>query len=246
VALLWRKQKDGTTYEVRSAGRTRRLYTDGVFHSQLNLGRPVNGGLWDLLVLPAFLVPEGRVRRVLVLGVGGGAVLRQLQHFFEPEVLVGVELDPVHLYVARRFFGLRGRNFELHQADAVAWVESYEGPPFDLIVDDLYGQVDGEPVRAKAGARWMSTLTRRLCRHGVLVMNFVARHEMHGSALGHRAARRFGSIFELTHPLLDNSVAAFTLQPSTIDSLHRRLEAVAELDPRKKTCPLRFQIRQIA
>jgi spermidine synthase len=246
VALLWRKQKDGTTYEVRSAGRTRRLYTNGVFHSQLNLGRPVTGGLWDLLMLPAFLIPEGSARRVLALGVGGGAVLRQLQHFFKPEALVGVELDPVHLYVARRFFGLRGRNVELHQADAVDWVENYEGPPFDLIIDDLYGQVDGEPFRVRAGPRWMAALTRRLCCHGVLVMNFLAREEMHGSALGHRAARRFASIFELTHPLLDNSVVAFALQPSHIDTLHRRLETVRELDLRKKTCRLRFQIRQIA
>ena len=101
MALLWHKQDGNTRYEVRSAGNTRRLYTNGVFHSQYNSTQPVTGSVWDLLLLPAFFLPASSLKRVLVLGVGGGAVIRQLNHFLQPEQIVGVELNPVHLEVAR-------------------------------------------------------------------------------------------------------------------------------------------------
>ena len=52
MALLWERRVEGTLYQVRSAGRTRRLYTNGVFHSQYNPVRPVTGSVWDLLLLP--------------------------------------------------------------------------------------------------------------------------------------------------------------------------------------------------
>ena len=79
MALLWSEQDGDSRYEVRSAGNTRRLYTNGVFHSQYNPNNPVTGSVWDLLLLPAFFLPPGRPRRVLVLGVGGGENIRGQQ-----------------------------------------------------------------------------------------------------------------------------------------------------------------------
>lgn len=75
MAVLWEKHVDGVRYQVRAAGRTRRFYTDGVFHSQYNPLNPVTGHVWDLLMIPAFFYATGSVGRVLVLGVGGGAVI---------------------------------------------------------------------------------------------------------------------------------------------------------------------------
>lgn len=135
MAILWQKHLDGTHYEVRTAGKSHRLYTNGVFHSQYHPERATTGGIWDLLVLPAFFLAPEKIQRVLVLGVGGGAVIRQLQRYVRPQSIVGVELNPVHLEVARRFFGVDDSMAELHQADAVSWLESYSGPPFDMIIE---------------------------------------------------------------------------------------------------------------
>ncbi len=143
MTVVWDKHVDGVRYQVRTAGRTHRLYTNGVFHSQYNPANPVTGHVWDLLMVPAFFRAIGSVRRVLVLGVGGGAVIGLLRRFVVPDAIVGVELNPLHLFVARRFFGVGQQAARLVQADAVRWARDYPGPPFDMIVDDLFGEQNG-------------------------------------------------------------------------------------------------------
>lgn len=56
MAIVWSRQLSGVHYEVRSAGNSLRLYTDGVFHSQYNPCRLITGHVWDLLMLPAFFL----------------------------------------------------------------------------------------------------------------------------------------------------------------------------------------------
>ena len=147
MAILFEQTRNGRCYQVRSAGRTRRLYTDGVFHSQYNPGHGVTGSVWDLLFLPSQFYEPGQLKRVLVLGVGGGAVIHMLNRYVAPDAIVGVELSELHLQLARRYFGLDYANVQLLQADAVRWMLEYEGPPFDLIIDDLYFEEGGEPQR---------------------------------------------------------------------------------------------------
>lgn len=248
MALIWSREANGRRYEVRSAGRTRRLYTDGVFHSQYNPARPLTGSVWDLLWLPALMLAPGSVRRVLVLGVGGGAVVRQLQHFLTPEHIVGVELDPVHLYVARRFFGLRPGHAELHAADAVEFVEGYAGAPFDLIIDDLFAGRDGEPERAVAANRsWAHRLLRLLAPRGALVANFAGGKELRASALVRDRAvrRRFAAAFALSTPVDENAVGAFLRVHADSATLRQRVQARPGLDPRRSSGGLRYRIRRI-
>lgn len=249
MALLWHRMVAGTRYEVRSAGRARRLYTDGVFHSQYNPAQPVTGGVWDLLLLPAFFLPAGAVQRVLVLGVGGGAVIRQLQHFLQPNTIEGVELNPVHLTIARRFFGVHPAHASLYLADARRWMSEYAGPPFDYIIDDLYGERDGEPVRAVAATvRWAEALLRHLAPQGVLVTNFVSSCELRESAYcaSARVRRRFTKAFRLSTPQNENAVGAFVRAPAaSAAALRRRLGEIPALDPARRSCRLRYCIQRL-
>ena len=52
------------------------LYVDGSCASVWQPGVRITGGSWDLLAAPVLLVPAGRAPRVLLLGVGGGTVIR--------------------------------------------------------------------------------------------------------------------------------------------------------------------------
>jgi spermidine synthase len=247
VAIIWSKQEGDTRYEVRSAGNTRRLYTNGVFHSQYNPASPVTGSVWDLLLLPAFFRP-GAVRRVLVLGVGGGAVIRQLNHFLQPEQIVGVELNPVHLEVAREFFAVEAGNVELFLDDAIWWVKQYRGEPFDLVIDDLFSDNDGDPQRAiEADGRWFRSLLKLLAPEGTLVTNFGSPQELKSCAwfADERIRRRFPAAFKLTTPLYENAIGAFLRRPADTIELRRHLSAWPELDVAKSRCRLNYAIRRL-
>lgn len=248
MALLWYKQDGDTRYEVRSAGNSRRLYTNGVFHSQYNPRQPVTGSVWDLLTLPAFFAPEA-MRRVLMLGVGGGAALRQLNHFLQPELMVGVELNAVHLDVAHRYFEVAAPNVELHHADALRWVRSYRGKPFDMIIDDLFSDAGGDPQRVVAAdGRWFRQLGRLLAPRGVLVTNFGSQRELRQCGWFTAAPLRadYPAAFQLTTPLYENAIGAFLRYPATAAQLNRHLAAVPALDRRRRSCRLNYRMRRLS
>jgi spermidine synthase len=248
MSIVWQKYADGVDYQVRSAGRTLRLYTNGVFHSQYNPARPVTGSVWDLLLLPAFFYQPGELQRILVLGVGGGSVIQNLRRFVRPQQIVGVELNPIHLSVAKRFFGVQGDDVQLVHADAIEWVESYDGQPFDLIIDDLFGEVDGEPQRAIfADSKWARSLLAILRGDGAIVSNFASRLELDVSAYLAQAAcrNRFVSGFNLTTTQNYNNVGAFLRRPATTHQLRERLVSIPELNPRRRSSGLAYRIRTL-
>ncbi|HHH44365.1 MAG TPA: methyltransferase domain-containing protein [Gammaproteobacteria bacterium] len=248
MSLLWERTAGATHYEVRQAGRSLRLYTNGVLHSQYNPARPLTGSVWDLLFLPVFFYPPGQVRRVLVLGVGGGAVIQQLRRFVRPERIVGVDLNAVHLSVARRFFAVKGRDVQLVRANAVTWVSQYRGAPFDLIIDDLFSDVDGEPQRAVYADRaWVDSLRGCLSEQGMIVANFASRPELMMSAyLGNGASRPgFHSGFYLSTGQNYNAVGVFLNKPATTRQLRERLRKVPQLDPRRRAARPGYRIRTL-
>ena len=248
MAILWQKEIAGSRYEVRQAGRTRRLYADGVFHSQFNPGQPIAGSLWDLLLLPAFFYPPNSIKRILVLGVGGGAVIQLFQQFLKPRRIVGVEINPHHLYIARRFFCVTQENVELHQANAINWVDEYDGAPFDMVVDDLFGEQQGQPVRAVQVDRdWLLSLDRIISNDGLLVTNFVSRKEFKQCRYfsDRDIHDRFNCAFQLTGPQYENAIGVFLKKPSTQRILRKHLSNNARLNPALKTSRLRFSVRRV-
>jgi predicted membrane-bound spermidine synthase len=248
LAILWHKQAGTTRYEVRSAGNSLRLYTNDVFHSQYNPMSPISGSIWDLLMLPAFFAPE-RVRRILLLGVGGGAVIRQLNDFLQPEIIVGIELDPVHLEIAERFFEATAPNVQLIQADALHWVDEYEGERFDMIIDDLFVEADGEPQRVvAANSRWFNRLTRLLGPHGIVVSNFATAHELKGCGWfrNRRLRERYPSAFRLNASLCQNVIGVFLRHPAETAQLRQNLASFPVLDAARRNGTLRYGIRRLS
>jgi len=248
MSVIWQKTSGQDHFEVRRAGNSIRLYRNGVLHTQYNPLHPIGGNLWDLFLIPAFFFNPPAIRRVLVLGVGGGAVIRLLNRFVGPEEIIGVELNPVHIQVARRFFGIGRNQATLVCADAAEWIREYRGPPFDLIVDDIFGEESGEPERAVvADSSWFSQLTSRLSRKGILVLNFASLTELKSCAWFHDpdVQARFKAAFQLTKPQYENTVAAFLTEHATSRQLRQNLARVPGLDPDIKSTRISYRIRSI-
>ncbi|MFT5351142.1 MAG: spermidine synthase [Planctomycetota bacterium] len=248
MAVIWQKHIAGRKYEVRSAGQTRRLYTNGVCHSEFNPNKMVTGSIWDLLVLPAFFYSQGQIRRVLMLGVGGGASILQLHHLLQPDCICGVELDSVHLDIARRFFNVSVTSSELYESDARDWLQQYKGAPFDMIIDDLFIDEGMEPVRAiDADTEWLGLILKHLSVEGHLVINFGSDEEFLASAYfnNHEINQRFLSAFKLTSPLLDNIVGAFMGINTESKILRENIIAHPVLGRALQSKRLRYRIRKM-
>lgn len=174
MAIIWEQTIGGHHYEVRTAGASVRLYRNGVNHSQWNPKRPLSGSIWDLIVLPTLHRPEDSLQDVLVLGFGAGSVGRQIRELLNPDRIVGVELDPIHLSIADGFFEC-SEGCELIAGDAVEWV--YESPSeltYDVIIDDLYAEEEGVPVRCvPMDVEWCEALARLLKPDGILIFNMI-------------------------------------------------------------------------
>lgn len=248
MAVIWQQESNGSQYEVRAAGRTRRLYTDGIFHSQYNSTEPVTGAVWDLLMLPAFFYPPGSIRKVLVLGVGGGAVIRQLQQFIRPHAITGVDIDGVHLDIAQRYFDVAGPDIELVEADAIEWVKSAGEGTYDLVIDDLFGRGPEGPLRpVKPRKEWCNHLVRCLRPGGAAVMNCLRPRDLRtsGFATDRKLQKRFPGQFMLRSPVDENAVGAFLPFPVNARELRNNLKSVPGLNPARAGSKLRFEIQAL-
>ena len=248
MAVVWQQQKKGVLYEVRSAGKSLRLYTDGVLHSQYNPHQPITGHAWDWLMLPAFFYPRGTIRRVLVLGVGGGTVIHQLNHFIQPDEITGIEMNSTHLAVGKRFFGLKGGNIKLINDDAIAWLKGYTGQPFDMIIDDVFAEQNGEPLAvSSANAGWFQLMSRHLEKEGVLVKNFIDRRSLRQSALlnSKTVSRRFKTLYQFDNQFNENVVVACSRAVLRRSDFTKRLLETPGLNPNLKTARLRFRLKKL-
>ena len=115
-------------------------------------------------------------RRVLIVGLGGGAMVRFLTHF-EPQAQIdAVEIDPAVVRLASPYLDVRsGGNVRVHTADAVAFVESVTDR-YDLILMDAFlrpssdTDTTGVPTRLKT-LEFLGRLKQTLTPGGVVAFN---------------------------------------------------------------------------
>lgn len=152
-------------------------------------------------------------RRVLIVGLGGGAMVRFLT-VHEPQVRIdAVEIDPVVVRLADEFFGVRsGGQVRVHTADAVAYVESTT-ERYDLILMDAFlrpsGDTDttGVPTRLKTEA-FLSRLKQALAAGGVVAFNLNDHDRMDDDIAAVTTA--FGRAIVYRCPPADNKVVIAT------------------------------------
>ena len=159
--------------EVRWVRGGLELRIDGTQASVHRPGRALTGPVWWALASPILLLPRGRPRRVLLLGLAAGSVARALRALDTAAEIVGVELNPEVLRVARRHFDLDRLGVELVVGDALEYLRR-ERRRFDLIVEDLFvGK-----ARSVRKPEWVTRegyrlIGRRLREGGYVVSNTI-------------------------------------------------------------------------
>lgn len=220
MAVLFEETINGNQYKVTSAGSSIRLFTNGLFHSQFNDRSILSGAVWDLLFLPS-LLSQTHPSNALILGVGGGAVLRMLRHYFLDCKITGVDIDAVHLDLARKYFGV-DESYSLVRANALAWVAQNKKRSFDVIIDDVFAGMSGDPKRSIAATtQWIEKLESRLNDTGVLVFNFDKLSDLRKVLAESRSsllASCFKSAFILSSKSYENRILALSKQSVTYEA----------------------------
>jgi spermidine synthase len=202
--------------------------------------------VWDLLALPALGL--AKIERVLLLGLGGGAAVHLLREWCPQAHITAVELNPMHIRLARQYFGIRGRDLTLVQGDARAFVERHAAPPFDLVIEDVFQDSEGEPDRAfAADRRWCAALHKLVSKQGALVMNTLSFAQLRNTALlqDERTHRRWAAHLCLTMPAYANVVGAFYRQALSPAELRKIIRSDDKRLQQERSGVLRYKIRSM-
>lgn len=121
--------------------------------------------------------PRKGPRQALIIGLGGGAMAHHLARL-EPGIHVdAVEIDPVVVRFARRYFALEQvPHLTVHVEDGAAFASAAK-TKWNLIVVDAYGS-DDMPAQLTSPTFFLA-LRQRVAREGAVVLNLAvsAHHE---------------------------------------------------------------------
>jgi spermidine synthase len=155
------------------------------------------------------------LERALLLGLGGGGFVRFAKRYFPRLAIDAVEIDPVVVRLARRYFAVRtNRRVVIHVADAATHLASAlaAGRRYDLVILDAYfgSQIPAPLQRRKFFAQIRSSLTPR----GIAIVNVGLPEKRAEDVTLARLASVFrGHCFELRNEEDDNRVAVAARTP---------------------------------
>jgi spermidine synthase len=156
----------------RRVGERVDLDVEGATFATWHPTQVMSGYSWDALSCAALLAPKPP-RSVLLLGLGGGTVTRQLRTFLPQARLVGVEIDAGVVGLARKYMGLDQQGVEAHVTDAYEFLAGTD-ERFDVILDDLFlcGPTDVVRTRVPQGET-LALFREHLTEDGVLCANLI-------------------------------------------------------------------------
>ena len=212
MAVVYRRRTDYNDVEVTREGDVVTLWSEGVRQTAISTGSPLPliESSRNMLLALAF---SPRPRRALILGLGGGSVVRMLLAAAPDLVIDAVEIDPAMAAVARRHFGLRPSSrlrLALGDATDFAMERTGEGEYGLVLVDPYLGDRFATGLTADSA---LERLRGGLTPEGVLVMNFFSGQPHTTEPALHSLDQRFRSVFTLSGTESRNILAFATKQP---------------------------------
>jgi len=207
---------------VERGARGRRLWIDGTFASYWRPGQVRTGSVWDALGAALLALPPARRRAILLLGLGGGSAARIARALAPRAHILGVEIDPRVVALARRHFALDALGVEVVLADARLYLARARRR-FDAILEDVFtGRGRGVHKPEGFPGPGLARAARRLRPGGLLASNALDEAAQTRRLLG----ERFPALVEISVAGYDNRILVGG--PSGLDA--RRLRAAVAAD----------------
>ena len=205
--VVWERESPYQRVAVRRDGRgATRLVTNAGLGAQSlwPASGIVTGGVWDYVsLLPSLVTEPGGELRVLILGLAGGTMARQIDAAYAERnriAIDGVEVDPVVLEAARQHLGLGSvASLRAIVGDGRVVLERLEGG-YELIVVDAFR--GGYAPFHLATREFFESCRSKLSPRGAVAMNLAlpsASAELLDT-LGATLGRVFPHVFRLEIP----------------------------------------------
>jgi spermidine synthase len=182
----------GRVLVVEDAHRRMLRFDDvnGVDQSVMSLDDPASVPMEYVRYAALGLLFVPKLESVLMIGLGGGSFTTMVHRALPEARIDAVEIDPVVVEAARRFFGLvESDKYRVHIADGAAFVRETR-MRYDLILADA-GVADGIPEHHTTDP-FFSALRERLTDDGVLVVN-LGLDERNNEIIARRIKAVFGA-----------------------------------------------------
>ena len=178
--------------------KKRSLFIDGIMNTAVELGslESVSDYILALELLP-ILRPSAR--RALLVGLGGGTLVKRYQEHYGISTDV-VEIDPVIERIARRWFGFQPSG-KVEIMDGRSYLETGD-EPYDLIVLDAFNG-DQHPYHLFS-LEAFEAAARRLGSDGVLALNIIGYAHGPEGKLRRSIERTLGQVFPHLQVLVAN------------------------------------------
>lgn len=161
-------ERNGIRYLVHDTG--------GGYQSSYRPGAAFTESPYDFFgILPYLTTGQSRQRSVLLIGLGGGNMIRLYHDILGKRFdfsLTGVEIDPVVIDVAKRYFDISRMPLTIVQDDARHYLRTH-ADKYDIIIVDAYTHEMQVPVML-ATKEFFTDVRDHLRPGGVLGMNALA------------------------------------------------------------------------
>jgi len=161
--------------EVIDQGGLRTLSFNGSQETRMNLGAPLQGHFEYTEYFHMPWLWNTNIRRVLMIGLGGGSTQRSYQHHYTNVVVDTIELDPAVVKVAKEFFQVKESPTHHIQTNDGRIFLRRSTNTYDVIIMDAYATTRyGSSVPVHLTTEEFFTLARNhLTTNGVLAYNII-------------------------------------------------------------------------
>lgn len=164
-------------------GKSRFLYFNvRLMQSEMSLKAPNDLALRYTQKMMGFLLFHPRPKRIELIGLGGGSLIKFCYHRMPGTQLAAVELDP-DVIAFRNTFQLppNGPRLHIRQADGAEYLEQTE-KGIDVLLVDAFDKTGFAP--SLANREFFENAYAKLAGNGILVINLAGEKETYAGLIG--------------------------------------------------------------